>query len=64
MEATILRYDTSGIARARSLVGHKYYGKWSLVALDLTTSQINTAEAQCLAHNLDYFCSILLELKG
>ena len=54
----------SGVARARSLVGHKYYGKWSLVALSLTTPKINTAEYQSLAYNLDYFCPILIELKG
>ena len=53
----------SGVARARSLVGHKY-GKWSLVALSLTTPQINTAESQSLAYNPDYFCPILTELKG
>ena len=53
----------SGVARAGSLVGHKY-GKWSLVALSLTTPQINTAESQSLAYNLDYFCPILIELKG
>ena len=48
---------------ARSLVGHKY-DKWSLVALSLTTPQINTAESQSLAYNLDYFCRILIELNG
>ena len=53
----------SCVARARSLVGHKY-GKWSLVALSLTTPQINTAESKSLAYNLDYFCPILIELKG
>ena len=52
----------SGVARARSLVGHKY-GKWSLVALSLTIPQ-NTAESQSLAYNLDYFCPILIELNG
>ena len=53
----------SGVAKARSLVGHKC-GKWSLVVLSLTTPHINTAEYQSLAHSLDYFCSILIELKG
>ena len=53
----------SGVARTRSLVGHKY-GKWSLTALSLTTPRINTAESQSLAYNLDYFCPILTELKG
>ena len=50
----------SGVARARSLVGHKYV-KWSL---SLTTPQINIAESQSLAYNLDYFCPIFIELKG
>ena len=53
----------SGVARARSLVGHKY-DKWSLVAISLTTPQINSAESQSIAYNLDYFCPILIELRG
>ena len=39
---TVHSYKGNGIARARSLVGHKY-GKGLLVALSLTTPQINTA---------------------
>ena len=56
------RFASSGVARARSLVGHKY-GKWSLVVLSLTQINIQP-ESRYLAYNLDYFCPILIELKG
>ena len=33
----------SGVARPRNLVGHKY-GKWSLMALNLTTPLVTLSE--------------------